>query len=95
VGDAWAFVQDGQRITVAEGVPLGLAATFGLGTAAQAVSLVQGLAGMTGIGNAHRFQQYFRDVHTINQHAFVSTSRYESLGQLLLGRPCDWPFYFQ
>lgn len=39
VADAWEFVQTGKRITVNEGVPLGLAASFGVEAAVQAVDL--------------------------------------------------------
>jgi hypothetical protein len=41
----------------------------------------------------HRFQRYFRDVHTMTQHAFVCASRYESVGALLLGVTSDGPFF--
>jgi alkylation response protein AidB-like acyl-CoA dehydrogenase len=63
-------------------------------SAVRAVELMHSLAGITAIRNEQRFQQYFRDVHTISQHAFASTARYESIGKLLLGRPSDWPFYY-
>src|SRR5262249_11222169 len=33
----------------------------------------------------HRFQQYFRDVHTVSQHGSGSAERFESVGKLLLG----------
>ena len=39
--------------------------------------------------NEYRFQQYFRDAHTMTQHAFSSASRYESVGALMLGRESD------
>jgi len=94
VAKAWAFVQGGARITVAEGVPLALAASFGMEAAVQAVDLVHGIAGTSAIRNEQRFQQYFRDVHTISQHAFASASRYESLGKILLGRQSDWALYY-
>jgi hypothetical protein len=43
--------------------------------------------------NEFKFQQYFRDVHTITQRAFVSASRYESAGALMLGKESDWGFF--
>jgi alkylation response protein AidB-like acyl-CoA dehydrogenase len=94
VEDAWAFVQSGRRITVVQGVPLGLAGTFGVDAALRAVQIVHEVAGTTAFRDEHRFQQYFRDVHTISQHAFAAAGRYESLGKLLLGRPSDWPFHY-
>jgi alkylation response protein AidB-like acyl-CoA dehydrogenase len=62
--------------------------------ACQAVDLLHAVAGTTGIREEHRFQQYFRDVHTLSQHAFSSAGRFESLGKLLLGRESDWPFHY-
>jgi alkylation response protein AidB-like acyl-CoA dehydrogenase len=73
---------------------MGLAGSFGVELAVQAVDTLQGLAGTTGIRAEHPFQQYFRDVHTLNQHALASAARFESLGQLILGRQSDWPFYY-
>ena len=43
--------------------------------------------------NEYQFQRYFRDVHTITQHAFASASRYESVGALMLGVESDWGFF--
>ena len=49
--------------------------------------------GTTGIRDEHRFQRYFRDVHTIEHHAYISAARYESGGQYFLRVPIEWPFY--
>ena len=43
--------------------------------------------------NEYQFQRYFRDVHTITQHAFASASRYESVGALMLEVESDWGFF--
>jgi alkylation response protein AidB-like acyl-CoA dehydrogenase len=94
VSDAWEFAQGGGRITAAEGVPLGLAASFGMQAAVQSVNLVHAMAGMNAIRNERRFQRYFRDVHTLSQHAQTSASRFESLGKLMLGRRSDWALYY-
>jgi alkylation response protein AidB-like acyl-CoA dehydrogenase len=93
VSDAWEHVQDGARITSAEGIPLALAASFGLEAAVRAVDLVHAMAGTTAVREEHRFPQYFRDIHTLSQHAFASTDRYESAGKLILGRRSDWAAY--
>ena len=50
-------------------------------------------AGTSAIRNEYKFQQYFRDVHTITQHAFASASRYESVGARMLGVESDWGFF--
>jgi alkylation response protein AidB-like acyl-CoA dehydrogenase len=72
---------------------LQLAATYAVAAAVRVVDLVHKVAGTTGIRDEHRFQRYFRDVHTIEQHAYVSAVRYESGGQYFLGAPIEWPFY--
>jgi alkylation response protein AidB-like acyl-CoA dehydrogenase len=40
-----------------------------------------------------RFEKYLRDATTMTQHAFGSASRYESVGQAMLGLDSDWPFF--
>lgn len=86
-------VQTQPALALEQGIPLALAASHAVAAAGQAVDLVHRCAGTSGIRNELRFQQYFRDVHTISQHAFVSPARFESVGKLLLGRASDWPFY--
>jgi len=82
------------RLSIEQGIPLALAGSHAVEAACQAVDLVHSCAGTSGIRNAQRFQQYFRDVHTISQHAFASPNRFESIGKLILGRESDWPFYY-
>ena len=72
---------------------LQLAATFAVTESARIVDLVHCAVGTTGIREEHHFQRYFRDVHTITQHAYVSANRYESAGQYFLSVPIEWPFY--
>lgn len=59
----------------------------------QTVDLVHTVAGTSAIRNEYRFQQYFRDAHSLTQHAFSSASRYESVGALMLGVESDWSFF--
>jgi alkylation response protein AidB-like acyl-CoA dehydrogenase len=89
----WEGAMQGRTITVPHKIKLQLAAIHGIIASAEAVDLVHAAAGTTGIRTAHRFQRHFRDVHTITQHGYVSASRYESTGQLLLGLNSDWPFF--
>jgi hypothetical protein len=51
------------------------------------------VAGTTGIRNQALYQKYFRDVHTITQHAFLSASRFESARQMMVEVDTDWPFF--
>jgi alkylation response protein AidB-like acyl-CoA dehydrogenase len=94
LGDADEAVQSQPRLTIEQGIPLALAASHAVEASVQAVDLVHGCAGTSGIRDEQRFQQYFRDVHTISQHAFVSAARFESVGKLLLGRESDWPLFY-
>ena len=70
-----------------------LATSHAVVAAAKAVELVHAAAGPSAIRNENRFQQYFRDGHTITQHAFSSANRYESVGALKLGVESDWAFF--
>lgn len=94
VGEAWQFVQEGGRITGDKCIPLGLAASFGMEAAVQAVDLVHAVAGTTAIREEYPFERYFRDVHTISQHTQASSARFESLGTMMLGRRSDWALYY-
>src|SRR5262245_38719848 len=49
--------------------------------------------GISANRNAYKFQQYFREVHTITQHAFTSARRYESSGARMLGMESEWGFF--
>ena len=68
-------------------------ATYAIAAAVRTVDLVHKAVGTTGIRDEHRFQRYFRDVHTIEHHAYISAARYESGGQYFLRVPIEWPFY--
>ena len=61
-----------------------LATSHAIVCAVTAVDLVHAAAGTSSIRTECKFQQYFRDVHTITQHAFVSASRYESAGDVAI-----------
>lgn len=74
-------------------MPMGLAASFALDSAAQAVDLLYQAGGTTAFRDESTLQQRFRDIQTLRQNAIASWSRFESLGKLILGRPSDWPFH--
>jgi alkylation response protein AidB-like acyl-CoA dehydrogenase len=91
--ETWNEAEKGRTIDMPHKTRLQLAATQAVTAAAEAVDLVQAAAGTTGIREERRFERHFRDAHTISQHGFISASRFESVGQLLLGVPVEWPFY--
>ena len=82
-----------RRLSLDQKLKMQLAASHSLACAAKAVDLVHAAAGTSAIRNEYQFQKYFRDVHTLTQHAFVSASRYESVGALMLGAESDWGFF--
>jgi alkylation response protein AidB-like acyl-CoA dehydrogenase len=94
VGDAWRLVQEGGRITGDACIPLGLASSFAVEAAVQAVDLVHAVAGTTAIRAEYPFERYFRDVHTLSQHTQASSARFESLGTMMLGRRAEWALYY-
>jgi len=91
--DTWNMVEKGPTIDMPHKMRMQLAATNAVTAATEAVDLIQAAAGTTGIREEQRFERHFRDVHTISQHGFISASRFESVGQLLLDVPVEWPFY--
>jgi indole-3-acetate monooxygenase len=93
LGEIWGKALEGHLIDMAGKMKLQLAATYAVAAAVRVVDLVHKAVGATGIRDEHRFQRYFRDIHTVEQHAYVSTARYESAGQYFLGVPIEWPFY--
>jgi alkylation response protein AidB-like acyl-CoA dehydrogenase len=89
----WDAAVQGAALTLERKLKMQLAASHAIVCAATAVDLAHAAAGTSSIRNEFKFQQYFRDVHTITQHAFVSASRYESAGALMLGEESDWGFF--
>jgi alkylation response protein AidB-like acyl-CoA dehydrogenase len=91
--EAWERACSGEFIDLAGKMKLQLASTHAVSSAARCIDLVQSVAGTTGIRQTSRFERHFRDVHTMVHHGYISPSRYESVGQLRLGVPVEWPFY--
>jgi alkylation response protein AidB-like acyl-CoA dehydrogenase len=94
VAEALAFVETAPKLDMEHGIPLALAGSFAIEAAAQAVDLIHACAGTSAIRDEQPFERHFRDVHTLQQHAFSSASRFESVGKILLGRESDWAFYY-
>ncbi len=91
--EIWDNALEGRLVDMPGKMKLQLAATYAVSSAVRVVDLVHKAAGTTGVRDEHRFQRYFRDVHTIEQHAYISTARYEGAGQYFLNVPIEWPFY--
>jgi alkylation response protein AidB-like acyl-CoA dehydrogenase len=95
LGDAWQTSVAGNRPSPQERLHAQLAASNAAEASAAAVDLVHAAVGSSGIRESdYRFARHFRDVHTITQHALCSGARFESMGQVMLGLPSDWPFFY-
>jgi alkylation response protein AidB-like acyl-CoA dehydrogenase len=89
----WDAAVQGAELTLDQKLKMQLATSHAVMCAAKAVEIVHAAAGTSSIRNEYQFQKYFRDVHTITQHAFASASRYESVGAVMLGAESDWGFF--
>jgi len=92
--EAFAHFEEGGAPDPVRLAPVQLASCHAVDSATFAVDLLQGVAGTSGIRAEHGLERHFRDVHTIAQHALASAARYESVGQLLLGKQSDWSFFY-
>jgi hypothetical protein len=68
-----------------------LAMTHSANSAAQAVELVYSVAGTSGIHMSNALGRHFRDIQVLKQHVLVAETRYETVGQVYLGLPPDFP----
>ena len=93
IGDIWERSLSGRRPSLADVAQAQLATSFAVESAARVTQMIHEVAGTTGIRNSSRLTRYFRDAHTVSQHGFASAARWDSAGQVLLGRPADWGFF--
>jgi len=91
--DAYAEAVGGREISTESKCQIQLAMTHAALASAEAVDLVHAAVGASGIRQEYAFEKHFRDIHVITQHAFVSASRYEAVGQIKMGLEPDWPFF--
>lgn len=92
--DAYAHFECGGAPDPVSLTPVQLASCHAVEAATRAVELLHAVAGTAGIRTEFPLERHFRDVHTIAQHTLASASRYESVGQLLVGRQSDWMFFY-
>lgn len=73
---------------------LQLAASYAAESAAHAADYIHAAVGSSGVlEDQFAFARHFRDVHTITQHALCSATRFESMGQVMLGMETDWALF--
>jgi indole-3-acetate monooxygenase len=91
LSEAWAAAVAGETISLRQKADVLLAMTNGVSSGVKAVELMCSVAGTSGIYTRSPLERYFRDVQVIRHHAFAAETRYETVGQVYLGVPPDFP----
>jgi indole-3-acetate monooxygenase len=91
LSEAWAAAVAGETISLRQKADVLLAMTNAVSSGVKAVELMCSVAGTSGIYTRSPLERYFRDVQVIRHHAFAAETRYETVGQVYLGVPPDFP----
>jgi alkylation response protein AidB-like acyl-CoA dehydrogenase len=89
---AWQRAVMQQTFSLEDKADLMLASTWAVHSAARAADLMHRMGGTNGIYTRNRLERHFRDAQTVRHHGFVSDSRLETVGQVFLGVPPEFPF---
>ena len=92
--DAYRHFERGGAYDPSRLAPVQLASCHAVEAASRAVDLLHSVAGTSGIRTEQPLERRFRDIHTMTQHTLAAAARYESIGQLLLGKQSDWMFLY-
>jgi indole-3-acetate monooxygenase len=91
LSDTWQATLAGDTLSLRQKADVLLAMTHVVSSAAKAVELMHSIAGTSGIYMKCPLERYFRDVQVLRHHAFGAETRYETVGQVYLGLPPDFP----
>jgi indole-3-acetate monooxygenase len=91
LSDTWAATVAGETLSLRHKADVLLAMTHAVQSAVQAVELMYRMAGTSGVYTRSPLERYFRDVQVLRHHAFGAETRYETVGQVYLGLPPDFP----
>jgi alkylation response protein AidB-like acyl-CoA dehydrogenase len=89
---AWRRAVAGEQFALEHKADLMLASTWAVRSAARATDLMHRMGGTNGIYARSRLERHFRDAQTVRHHGFVSDSRLETVGQVYMGVPPEFPF---
>ena len=89
---AWERAVTQKPFTLEDKADLMLASTWAVRSAARATDLMHRMGGTNGIYERSRLERHFRDAQTVRHHGFVSDSRLETVGQVYLEVPPEFPF---
>jgi len=92
ISEAWQATLAGDALSLKQKADLLLAMTHAVSSAVEAVELMYSVAGTSGIYITSPLERYFRDIQVLRHHAFGAETRYETVGQVYLGLPPDFPF---
>jgi alkylation response protein AidB-like acyl-CoA dehydrogenase len=91
LGDTWQATLAGEKQSLTQKADVLLAMTHAVSSAVRAVELMYRVAGTSGIYMRKPLERYFRDVQVLRHHALGAETRYETVGQVYLGLPPDFP----
>jgi alkylation response protein AidB-like acyl-CoA dehydrogenase len=89
--ETWEATVAGEALSLRHKADVLLAMTHAVQSAVQTVELMYRMAGTSGIYTQSPLERYFRDVQVLRHHAFGAETRYETVGQVYLGLPPDFP----
>ena len=91
LSEVWQATLAGKTHSLPQRGDLLLAMTHAAQSAATAVELACSVAGTSSFRTTNPLERYFRDIQVLKHHTFVAESRYETVGQVFLGLPPDFP----
>jgi alkylation response protein AidB-like acyl-CoA dehydrogenase len=91
LSDTWQGTLAGNNLSLTQKADVLLAMTHAVSSSVKAVELMYRVAGTSGNYTKNPLERYFRDVEVLRHHAFGAETRYETVGQVYLGLPPDFP----
>lgn len=89
--EAWEATVAGEPLSLRQKADVLLALTHAVQSAVQVVEGMARVAGTSGIYTTSPLERYVRDVQVLRHHVVAAETRYETVGQVYLGLPPDFP----
>src|SRR5262249_53009432 len=91
LAESWERTLAGEGSSLEQKAQLQLASAHAVQAAAQVAELMFGAAGTSAVYAGSRLGRHFRDIQVLRQHTAFAAGRYETVGQVYLGLPPDFP----
>jgi alkylation response protein AidB-like acyl-CoA dehydrogenase len=91
LSDTWEATLAGEPRSLRQKADVLLAMTHAVHSAVQVVELMYSVAGTSGVYTRSPLERAFRDVQVLKHHALAAETRYETVGQVYLGLPLNFP----